>query len=125
MTLQPAEPDTSPRPLPLRGSQANEISAPASRRIIDGEAQNPGRSYLGRTGDLLDMGRAPDMIDRATPAANAGGIDGHVSGWPYDGNALLIPHQSIPRRPITVTPFVRNIDTGVTIPSISIGDPAR
>jgi hypothetical protein len=113
-------------PLPPAGGYSN--SRAASRRVIDGEGMQPGRSYLDRTGDQLDMGPAPDRIDRGQRAMNAGiisvnGAPTGMGGWPYDGNALMIPHQAIPRRPITVSPFNRTIDTGVTIPSAPIGDP--
>lgn len=128
VTLQPTPPDTVPHPLPVFGGFATEL--PRSRRLIDRAAASGGRSFVSRTGDLLDTQGAPAPILRLTQGSDAGkigvgaGPDG-IGGWPYDGNALLIPHQSIPRRPITVTPFVRSIDTGVTIPSIAIGDPVR
>lgn len=120
VTLQPNPPTTVPNPLPVRGGFV--ATTPGSARIIDAEAINPGRSYINRTGDDLDTGPAPDRINRGTTARNAGMI-GNMMQWPYDGNALFMPHQSIPRRPITVTPFARTIDTGVTIPSVLVGGP--
>lgn len=119
VTLQPHGPDASPTPLPIAGGYATSV--PGSRRVIDSEGVNPGRSFLGRD-DVLDGGPAPDRINRQTPASNAGFI-GRNMLWPYDGNALLVAHTDIPRRPITVTPFARTIDTGVTVPAILIGDP--
>lgn len=108
-------------PLPTSGGFAN--SRPASLAIIDGEALSPGRSFMGRTADDLETGIPPDRIDRETTARNAGKVGNLVAGWPYDGNALLVPHTMIPRNPITVTPFARTIDTGVTVPSLPIGTP--
>lgn len=129
LALRPAIVDALRKPLPLHTSQPDEISASASRRLIDTEyAPNPGRSYLGRTEDSLNLGPVPNRIDRETPAANAGkigvgaGPEG-ISGWPYDGNALFLRHQAIPRKPITVTTFQRTLDTSVTIPAIPIGTP--
>ena len=139
VTLQPIGPDAGngqgsaalgvPGPLPVRGGWQSTIAA--SARIIDGDAISPGRGYMGRTEDLLNTGPAPDRINRGTTARNAGNIGASnsgynpqgINGWPYDGNALLIRHVMIPRRPITVTPFSRTIDTGVTIPAQPIGDP--
>lgn len=126
VTLQPGAVVTSPHPLPTAGGFAT--SEPPSWAIIDRDAASPGRSFLGRTADDLDSGPAPNRIDRATQARNAGKITGTggpdgVAGWPYDGNALFVPHTVIPRTPITVSPFARTIDTGVTIPSLPIGGP--
>jgi hypothetical protein len=82
------------------------------------------RSYLADTADpVLNAGQAPDRIDRDFPFKNDGLIGNMVVGWPYDGNALRIPHQYVPRHPYTVTPFGRMIDTGVTIPAIYVGEP--
>lgn len=126
LALQPQQPDTSPKPLRQATAQPDTISDPRSRREIDSDyAGSPGRSYLGRTEDALNLGPAPDMIDRATPAANAGRIGSDMGGWPYDGNALFVPHQVIPRKPITVSPFHRTIDTGITIPAVPIGGALR
>lgn len=129
VTLAPVD-DAGAQGKPLGGASAGgwAASRAGSRRPIDGEGTQPGRSYLGRTEDLLNTGPAPDRINRTTPASNAGkigvgaGPDG-ISGWPYDGNALFVKHQDIPRKPITVTPFARTIDTGVTVPSPNIGGP--
>lgn len=129
VTLQP-DPDAGAESKRLGTATAGgwAASRAASRRTMDGEGVQPGRSFMGRTEDLLNMGPAPDRIDRETYAADAGkigvgaGPDG-IAGWPYDGNALLIPHQYIPRVPITVTPFARTIDTGVTIPAPTVGGP--
>lgn len=111
------------------GAQPDTFSAPASRTRKGGESASPGRAFLGRTEDRLNDGPAPDRINRDNPARNAGDIlpgignrDG-MAGWPYDGNALMIPHQRIPRTPITVTAFARTIDNSVTIPSIGVGNP--
>jgi hypothetical protein len=109
---------------PLRDASGWETSVPGSFAIIDRDGASPGRAFLGRTADSLDSGPAPDRINRGTTARNAGVIGPtDIAGWPYDGNALLVPHTVIPRTPITVTPFARTIDTGVTIPSIPIGGP--
>lgn len=108
-------------PLPVRGGFVNV--RPASAAIIGGESQAPGRSFMGRTSDDLQTGVPPDRIDRGTTARNAGKIANLMAGWPYDGNAVLVPHTRIPRNPITVTAFARTIDTGVTVPSIAIGNP--
>lgn len=110
-------------PGPLRASGGWTAVRPASSTIIGGESQSPGRSFMGRTADDLETGTPPDRIDRGTTARNAGKIGNQVSGWPYDGNAVLVPHTRIPRNPITVTAFARTIDTGVTVPSIAIGNP--
>jgi hypothetical protein len=123
LALQPDRTlSVSSKPLPYRGAQADTISDPKSRRQIDSDrAPSPGREYLGRTEDALNSGPVPDRIDRKTAASNDGNIGDQMGGWPYDGNALFIPHQPIPRKPITVTPFSRTIDTGVTVPAIPIG----
>lgn len=110
-----------PHPLPARGGFVAVV--PASAAIIGGESQSPGRSFMGRTEDDLNTGLVPDRIDRGTTARNAGTIGDMMNGWPYDGNAVLVPHTRIPRNPITVTAFARTIDTGVTVPSIAIGTP--
>jgi hypothetical protein len=82
-----------------------------------------GRSYLAQTGiPVLEGGPEPDRIDRDFPYLNSGLIGDMVAGWPYDGNSLRIPHQYVPRVPYTVSPFGRMIDTGVTIPSIYVGE---
>lgn len=138
VTLQPIGPDAGndhdsalgvPGPLPTRGGFVNVI--PGSARIIDAEGITPGRAFIGgmqTAQNDLDSGHGPDRIDRETTARDKGkiavgaGPDG-IMGWPYDANAMLIPHVAIPRRPITVTPFARTIDTGVTIPAAPIGDP--
>jgi len=113
--------------MPLRGNTGG-ISTPGSHARIDGDSGNDGRAYYGRTEDALNTGPVPDRINRNTTARNAGAIaiSGEpvgMGGWPYDGNALYIPHQSIPRKPQTPVVFVRTIDTGVTIPSVGIGNP--
>lgn len=129
LSLQPVRDIASRMPLRVHTSQRDEISVPASRAMIDTPiAPSPGRSYIGHTEDVLNLGPTPDRIDRETPAANAGKIGvgafpGGIAGWPYDGNGLYIPHQRIPRKPITVTPFSRTLDTSVTIPSVTIGQP--
>lgn len=129
LQLRPAPVDALKKPLPLAGAQSDAISVPASRAMIDTPiAPSPGRSYIAHTEDSLNLGPVPDRIDRETPAANRGKIGvgafpGGISGWPYDGNALYVPHQLIPRKPITVTPFARTIDTSATIPTTPIGTP--
>jgi hypothetical protein len=129
LALQPAPVDTVSKPLPMHTSQPDEISEPGSRRLIDSEiAPSPGRSYLAHTEDTLNLGPVPDRIDRETPAANRGKIGVGagpvgIAGWPYDGKSLFIPHQSIPRKPITGAVFSRTIDTSATIPSTPIGSP--
>lgn len=115
---------------PTRGAQNDYNTVPGSAAIIDADAFSPGRSFMGRTEDSLNTGRPPNRIDRETTARNRGKIGvgafpGGIAGWPYDGNALFIPHQTIPRRPITVTPFQRTIDTSVTVSAPSIGSPVR
>lgn len=115
-------------PLPLRGQQSDAINDPRSMRVIDSDAFSPGRAFMGRTEDALNTGRPPNRIDRGTTARNAGrigvgGFPAGIGGWPYDGNAMFIPHQTIPRRPITVTPFQRTIDSGLTVSAAPIGGP--
>jgi hypothetical protein len=127
LPVPPGPPDrdagVSPGPLHPRGN-ADVMVRAGSRRIIDRDSGNHGRSFLSRTADELNSGPTPNRIDRGTTARNSGTIShANVAGWPYDGNALYIPHQAIPRKPITVSPFVRTIDTSVTIPSIGIGNP--
>lgn len=119
ITLQPEPPPVAPTA--LRGGFVNTV--PASTHIIDGEGIAAGRAFLGRTEDDLNTGTKPDRINRGTNALNAGTIGDNMAGWPYDGNAVLVPHTTIPRTPITVTPFARTIDTGVTVPSLPIGTP--
>ena len=128
-TLEPVD-DAGAQGRPLGGPSAGgwDTGTASSAQIIDRDANSPGRSFLGRTEDALNSGPAPDMIDRGTTARIGGKIavgagPSGLVGWPYDGNELMVPHIAIPRRPITVTPFARTIDTGVTIPSSPIGDP--
>lgn len=121
VTLQPVDDAGVRGPFRQAGGWGNVV--PASASIIDGDGLSPGRSYLDHTEDKLNTGAVPDRINRGTTARNAGKIANWLAGWPYDGNELLVPHTMIPRRPITVTPFARTIDTGVTIPSQPIGDP--
>lgn len=129
LALTPKAPDVAPM---QNARQAGGFSntQPASRAIIDRDSGSPGRSFLGRTEDALNLGPVPGYIDRETAAANAGkigvgaGPDG-IGGWPYDGNALYLPHQRIPRKPITVTAFARTIDTSVRIPAVGIGAPVE
>lgn len=127
----------APNGLPSRGN----TSAPGvngggstlagSRRVIGGDSASDGRSYLGVTERVqLESQPAPNRIDRRTMALNAGAIACSaepvgMGGWPYDGSGLYIPHQPIPRKPQTPVVFVRTIDTGVTIPSVGIGNPVR
>lgn len=127
VTLAPAPVTTVPAPLPPAGGFRTTV--PGSARQIDtNDAHASGRSFLSRTADGLDSGPIPDRINRGTRALNAGKIGtgagpSGIGGWPYDGNELLVPHTMIPRTPITVSPFVRSIDTSVSIPSIMIGGP--
>lgn len=129
LALTPGKPDTAPmEKAPLAGGMA--ASMPPSLAIIDRDSGAPGRSYLGRTEDALNLGPVPAYIDRETTARNAGKIGvgagpAGIGGWPYDGNALYLPHQRIPRKPITVTDFARTIDTGVRIPAVAIGGPVE
>jgi hypothetical protein len=127
-TAQTGAPEP-PQVVPARrilsaGSQPDEISSPASRRIVGGrEGPNTNdRGYIAHTEDQLNLGPLPDRINRDAQGRNAGKIGvgafpGGIAGWPYDGNALRSPHQVIPRKPITVTAFQRSIDTSVTIPA--------
>lgn len=123
----PNEPDAGAPALPLRGGFSN--TRPASRGVIDSRALNSGRDFVVHA-DELETGPIPSAILRQTTARNAGTISAAsprvgMVGWPYDGNFLRIPHQYIPRTPITVTPFVRTFDQSVTIPSIYIGGPVK
>lgn len=130
VTLQP-DTETGARGIErARRAGGFEATRASSAVIIDRDAISPGRSFIGgaQTADNdLNLGPAPNRIDRGTTAREAGAIlpsaPAGIVGWPYDGNALMIPHQYIPRYPITVTPFARTIDTGVTIPSVGIGEP--
>lgn len=124
LALAPGRPDASSQPMPLRGSQPDEISERASRLTFPNQTGSPGRAFLGRTEDGLNLGPVPSYIKRFSPTSNAGKI-GREMHWPYDGNAINVPHQPIPRKPITGTLFVRSIDTGVTIPALPIGAPVR
>lgn len=132
-TGAPEPTTTVARPLPTRGAQFDTTSVPASRAIVGGiEGPNADdRSYLGRTEDALNLGPIPNRIDRRAQALNHGYIGPNggsmlgMAGWPYDGNALRIPHQIIPRTPITVTAFQRTIDLSVTIPAVAVGGPVE
>lgn len=131
VTLQPDH-ETGARGIEhARKAGGFEATRPGSAVIIDRDAISPGRSFIGgaQTADNdLNLGPSPNRIDRGTTAREAGKIGvgagpSGIAGWPYDANAAMIPHIVIPRTPITVSPFARTIDTGVTIPSTAIGDP--
>lgn len=127
LALNPAPVAALRERLRLATAQPDQISVPASRAVISADSGSPGRSYIAHTEDALNLGPVPSYIDRNAPAANAGKISaesgGGMNGWPYDGGGLFVPHQRIPRKPITVVPFSRTIDTGVTVPSLPIGAP--
>lgn len=125
-TGTPEPPQTVPaRRILTAGTQPDEISSPASRAIVGGREGSNGtddRPYIAHTEDSLNLGPLPNRINRDAQGRNAGKIGvgafpGGITGWPYDGNALRIPHQIIPRKPITVTAFQRTIDTSATIPA--------
>jgi hypothetical protein len=93
------------------------------RRIQILRSAAAGRPYLTDTGiAALQGGPEPDRIDRFVPEANDGLIGRGVSGWPYDGNALRLPHQDTPRGMVAVRAFARTIDTQTAAPSVYVGE---
>lgn len=82
----------------------------------------------------LEFGPPPVYIRRMQRAMNAGavqggtgvGITGPRSFDPKtDGGSLLIPHQRIPRKPVTMFPFRKTIDVASTIPARGIAAPVK
>lgn len=120
VTMAPTPPDTVPY-MPLLGGE--RASAPASLRGIGGDSgPSQPRTAIGIP-DTLNTGPAPDMIDPGRRALNAGAIGPDAAGYPYDSNRAFMPHVVINRKPANVTPYAKTLDTGVTIPSIGIGQP--
>lgn len=118
-----------------RGNDYPDVIA-GSRRVIDG-ASAPGsrQQFAGDSNERdLNGGPPPRYIRRLTRAQNAGGVwfgsgVGETSRQAIDaqtdGGALYIPHQRIPRVPITVTAFRRTVDNTSTIPARGIGAPVK
>jgi hypothetical protein len=119
ITLTPTPPDTAP----TRERGGDRASAPASLRGIGGDSGSQYNRTFIDIPDTLNNGPVPDYINRDTRALNAGAVGPDVAGWPYDANREFMPHQIITRKPGNVTPYAKTIDTGVTVPSISIGAP--
>lgn len=127
------DPDVLPRPLPTSGNNL-PTSAPSSRAIVDGRSRGGSRSFLGTSAIDLESGPPPVYIRRQTRAMNAGAVQrgtgpGITGGRGYDpktdGGSLFIPHQRIPRKPVTLRPFLRTIDVASTIPARGIGAPVK
>lgn len=128
---RPPAPDAGiDKPLHLRGNDLPESIAP-SLRVIGGKSAAAPRDFDTSNNADLNSGAPPVMIRRGTRAQDRGAIvlgTGPTSDGPPSlpgGGALFMPHQSIPRKPITVTAFRRTIDTSSTIPSIGVGAPVR
>lgn len=116
-----------------RGNDYPDV-VPASRRVIDRESAGGAREWY--TDDIRDLnsGPPPAMIRRNTQAADSGTVWFGTGPGPSgrqqidagtDPGALYIPHQRIPRTPITVTAFRRTIDSTSTIPARGIGAPVK
>lgn len=119
ISLRPTPPDTAPNA--ERGG--DRPSAPASfRPVFIDVGGGPNQGFINLP-DTLNSGPLPDYIDRRTPALNAGAIGPDQAGWPYDSNTEFMPHLTIDRTPANVTPYAKTMDTGITIPSIGIGQP--
>lgn len=120
-------------PLPNRGNDYPDV-APASRRIIDGQAHGGMRQFVNLPIASLDLGPPPLRIRRDTRAQDSGAVQkgtgtrvtGPLSFDPKtDGGSLYIRHQKIPRTPITVTAFRRTYDFASTIPARGIAVPVK
>lgn len=107
-----------------------------SRRVIDGRSARSGQDQFAADSNDTDLngGPPPRYIRRLTRAQNAGAVFfGSGTGQTArqaidaatDGGALYIPHQRIPRVPITVTAFRRTVDNTSTIPARGIGAPVK
>lgn len=118
-----------------RGNDYPDVIA-GSRRVIDGPSRGGTRQQFAADANDNDLngGPPPRYIRRLTRAQNAGGVwfgsgVGETSRQTIDaqtdGGALYIPHQRIPRVPITVTAFRRTVDNTSTIPARGIGAPVK
>lgn len=100
----------------LRGWPAN-IS-----RLIRGVSGS--RTMAIRTDSELQTGPAPGRIPRTLFERNRGYIaENFVSGFPYNAEFSTIPHQNVPRRPMTTGPNRRMVDDNAPIPAIYSGNP--
>jgi hypothetical protein len=119
--------------LRVRGN-ADIATVPGSKRIIDGPIHPGPRNMFTTNNRDLVSGPPPSYIRRRSQALNGGvigpgGVSGNrrlgATGYPTDGGSMYIPHQRVPRWPITVTAFRRTIDTSSTIPARGIGAPVK
>jgi hypothetical protein len=110
-------------------------SVPASLRVIDARGRT-GASPFTDNDRALNSGLPPQRIVRKTRALDRGSVQGGIgSGFAgtgptsydpkTDGGSVRIPHQIIPRKPITVTAFRRTIDSTSTIPARGIAAPLK
>lgn len=115
--------------LPSRGNADRAVN-PSSRFVTDGPSHWQGAEYFMGNERDLNSGPAPAPIRRLTTARNAGYVKpgaGQAGGNGTAGSfgSIYIPHQRIPRHPITVSPFRRTVDTQSTIPARGIGAPVK
>jgi hypothetical protein len=111
--------------LPSRGNADRAVN-PSSRLIMDGRSYRQGAEYFNSNERDLNAGPAPTYIRRMTTARNAGYVSPSQCASVAGGTgSLYIPHQRIPRHPITVSPFRRTVDVSSTIPARGIGAPVK
>lgn len=66
----------------------------------------------------------PPRITRQLGARNGGTIGENAIDSAYpDAGRQRLPHQFIPRHPMNVTPYDKNIDPTVKIPGVFVGSP--
>lgn len=112
--------------LPSRGNADRAVN-PGSRAVLPfGVSHQQGAEYFMSNERDLNSGPAPAPIKRLTTQRMSGFIKPNQgTGTAGSFGSLYIPHQRIPRYPITVSPFRRTVDYSSTIPARGVGAPLR
>lgn len=111
--------------LPTRGNADRAVN-PGSRAILGGVSHWQGAEYFNSNERDLNSGPAAAPIKRLTTQRMSGFVKPNQGqGTAGSFGSLYIPHQRIPRYPITVSPFRRTVDFSSTIPARGIGAPVK